>query len=361
VESARSLVESVLGGDGAPSGPTGVVLVTNAQSGVTCSGTLIAPTLVLTALHCVSSAAAGGDEILPAGGFTVGFGPRQDTVVARSVDAVLVPDVVDAGMRFIDAARAAGEDVAVLHLGEPAPSGESIHDVDLTFSPVDQQPVTLVGYGIADLSTGASGTRGAATGTISGFDAASGIIETSGAQACYGDSGGPVLGADGQSVLGVITDVGSGDAGACSSGLTFANTAANPVIRRFLAKACADVGGCGPAVQSTDAGPVPDATAADGDSGGGDADRTEQACLPGSACGDGGADGSPLPDGAGGSAEGATQETGADGARRAEVTATGASCTMGAPAGADDLRCCAIACAAVALITRRRRTRASER
>ena len=259
-ERERAISQTILGAEAGLDG-SGLAFVGHAQGAVVCSGALIAPTLIVTAKHCVFASDAsldGGDMPLPVDGFRIGFGPGQDSLTLRGVD-----DLQWVGMpTALSAADAvtSGEDVAVLHLTEPAPPGEKVRDVALVFSPADSQPVRVGGFGVTDVVTGSSGTRGIGDGRVAGYDTATGIIEIQGGGVCFGDSGGPVLSADGETIVAVLSEIGGGDGGFCQAGIAFADTAANAGVQRLLAKACAGVGGCGP-----DAGGLVSNAAADAD------------------------------------------------------------------------------------------------
>jgi hypothetical protein len=223
---------------------TGIALVTNNQAGLACSGALIAADLIITAKHCAFGRDAAGDIPLEVAGFRVGFGTTEDSLLEREVDRLAwvgMPNDLS-----IDAAVAAGEDVAVLHLSQPAPSGETVRDIALNVEFSAGEGVQVAGFGVTSLSSAASGVRGAADGQVSGFDPGTGIVAISGPGVCFGDSGGPVFSRDGLTILGVLGQLGGGDAGFCSEGLSFANTAANVRVQRLLAKECASLGGCGP-------------------------------------------------------------------------------------------------------------------
>jgi hypothetical protein len=251
---------------GEPTDLTGFVHITHARGDRTCTGTLIAPTLVLTAKHCIVHATSEGERALTPDGFRIGFGPSVGELELRSAETVTwvgAPEDVS-----IDGAVDAGEDLALIGLSDTAPRGEQIYDVDLSFFPVDGQEVRLAGYGLTDPIIGASGTRTLGRGTVEGFDPETGVVQIVGDSACYGDSGGPVLAAETARVLGVVNQVGNGgDGGRCDLGFSFAGTTANERVRRLIARECARVGGCGPRAMGADAGSALDASFYDADSG----------------------------------------------------------------------------------------------
>jgi len=243
-EPTRSFELPIVGGDAATPVP-GVAFVRHTQGGVACSGALIARDLLVTAKHCVFEAGPTSDLPLDTAGLRVGFGEREGSLIERNVDGLTwvgTPDSLS-----IEPAVISGEDVAVLRLSEAAPETETVRDIELVPEFTDRQPVRVAGFGLSDLETGESGVRASADGQISGLDRATGIVAISGPQVCFGDSGGPVLSHDGTQILGVVGEVGAVDAGFCGDGLSFADTAANPGVRRMLAKECARVGGCGTA------------------------------------------------------------------------------------------------------------------
>ena len=233
---------AIIGGDAA-SAPSGIAQVSHARGGQRCSGVLIGRELVATGKHCIMERTGEGDRRLSVEGFTVSFGPDTSRTEPRGVAAaawVGAPDALS-----IDDAVEAGEDVAVLRLAEPAPSDETVHPLALDFMPTNEQPVRIAGFGLTDVRSGENGVRTVGTAKITGFDAATGIVQLEGAAACLGDSGGPVFDAETGAVLGIIGAFGTADGGLCDLGLTFAATPANAEVRRLLAKQCAAIGGCG--------------------------------------------------------------------------------------------------------------------
>jgi hypothetical protein len=84
-EAAGASSQPILGG--APAADlTGVVHVAHPDSPIVCSGTVIAPSLVVTAKHCVIRETSGADAPLRPEAFSVGFGPDIDHLITRAVD-----------------------------------------------------------------------------------------------------------------------------------------------------------------------------------------------------------------------------------------------------------------------------------
>lgn len=149
-----------------------------------CSGTLIAPDVVLTAAHCLVTQ----QERLLAGSATVFFGsdPTHGGERRRAIDVVVAPDYDpvtadnDIGLIWLDAP--APEDIEPLAWLDPNAS------IDLAGS-----PVRLVGFGAhsADEHVPSGKTTGAAS--IAEVSKTAMAIEPSPSLTCYGDSGGPAL------------------------------------------------------------------------------------------------------------------------------------------------------------------------
>lgn len=191
-----------------------VVWVYNAAEGGLCTGTLIAPRVVLTAKHCVQSPGASG----PASpvSFTVGFGDTVDFRARRStVSAVwTTPGVYTSGAGGLRGALV-GIDVGVLTLTTgvtditPKPYRHT--------SPNDQvgQVEKFIGFG--ETPAGRAGTKFETTSRIDGI---MGNVIYYNATICQGDSGGPMI----QQDTGEIIGVASFGTGSCGSGYNGHNT-----------------------------------------------------------------------------------------------------------------------------------------
>ena len=191
-------------------GEDAVVAVTVFGAVGLCTGTLIAPNVVLTAKHCVQ--ASGQDGPYPITAFTVGVGSQigetRDYRV-RYVDTT--PGVYNQSMTTGLSGEIFGVDVALLILREPV--------VGVTPIPIRRdrpddrvgQPFTAIGFG--QRPDGAAGTKYKTEGTV-GSVGDDGIIFT--AQViCSGDSGGPMIQETPERrLIGVAS---FGQAGACPS------------------------------------------------------------------------------------------------------------------------------------------------
>lgn len=212
-EAWGATIQPVFGGAPAPN-DTAVVAVINFAGGQ-CSGSLIAPNLVLTARHCVADSAK--KEVQVVCGETPFKAPKSAGAiwvvplarVSEDPDDYLA--VAEIRMAADQDADLCGTDVALLRLKEPL-AGVAPLDPRVAEPVVASEPYSVVGFGRDEsLADAPSGERKrldelevvCGRGDCPSADVRSNEWVGSGGP-CQGDSGGPALDAEGR-VIGVVS------------------------------------------------------------------------------------------------------------------------------------------------------------
>jgi V8-like Glu-specific endopeptidase len=163
------------------------LLATNNQGQALCTSEVIAPTVLLTAAHCVDPSETGPGAVFDVvQGSDAHFGtqPTGPSIVSEThYDTAFDANQLQNG-----------HDVGIVILSQPLP----LTPFPFNKSPVDQsmvgQPVRLIGYGLSDAATqSGAGTKRQLTTTLDDFDNLLLHIGDTGMDSCEGDSGGPAL------------------------------------------------------------------------------------------------------------------------------------------------------------------------
>ena len=219
----------IIKGKDSPATQDAVILLVSTDGGFgSCSGTLIAPNLVLTARHCVSKTAdvafacdikgnlvnfsgaqIGADH--PANRLLVFTGPDRPTFGGNVMVAAKGTKVF-----HDDSTTLCSHDLALVLLDKDIPNAQ-IAPIRLDGPPVEGETFTAVGWGVTDTTSSPSKRQQREAIKIQKVGPANWPGEPVppndflvGESICSGDSGGPALATDTNAVIGVVSRGGNG-------------------------------------------------------------------------------------------------------------------------------------------------------
>ena len=186
------------------------------ETGLFCTGTLVAPTVVITAAHCMVQ--EGTLVPISVEGVQVAYGSSN---VANTPSSKRVPVSTFSTQGYNECngpgpGLCEANDIAVLMLSEPItdfPSAPILASADVASLLTPGTPVIISGYGQTSLVPGSAGILNIATTDVDQVSATELLVGAPGTHdTCLGDSGGPVyLEADGEFFLVGVTSRGRAD------------------------------------------------------------------------------------------------------------------------------------------------------
>lgn len=218
-ELTETQASAVLGGEDSPPGPEDAVVHIFADRQSLCTGTLIAPNVVLTARHCVARTTSNQGDCQPGG-----VKPRFGATLAPNTIAVykgnqsriygdLTSDVAVDAVLTDGSDEVCGHDVALLRLARPLDDLPTLA-LRLDGPPQVGERATFVGFGVSSSDGEMPAVRQRRGGlTVESYDPLTavtygiggpGIVSTDGGP-CSSDSGGPLISERTGAVIGLLT------------------------------------------------------------------------------------------------------------------------------------------------------------
>lgn len=230
-EDTQASAAPVINGTDSDSSQDAVVLlvITDGSFGA-CSGTLIAPNLVLTARHCVSTTVdtafgCDADGNLLGGGTQVGADhpPRKIAVYTGNQRPHFQSGTAVAAGRGAkifhdDSKTLCNHDLALLLLDTNI-EGAQIAPLRMDTPPVDKETFTAIGWGVTvtdpfpDVRQQRTGIKIRHVGRFAGDNITEPVPQNEfivGESICSGDSGGPAMASSTNAILGVVSRGGNG-------------------------------------------------------------------------------------------------------------------------------------------------------
>lgn len=204
----------IIGGEPSTGATDEAVVALTIAGQVYCTGTLVAPRLVVTAGHCVDASNGPLTDVRVFFGATLASG-GSPSLPGGGGQGVFIP-VVGGGPhpQFDDTTY--DNDIGVLRLAMDGPATVASLPADPPSPLTVGLPLRLVGYGVttaADRDSRASaGLRRTVATTVTGVDVRTIAYGTSSENTCYGDSGGPSFAVDEVGVERLVGVTSTGDA-----------------------------------------------------------------------------------------------------------------------------------------------------